>query len=149
MRLNESVEPMSQDQLRKIFAEAQPDYSAQPCPDATINDLSDTAVSMFRALWAKKSANQQILTLSLEQLLIDAELLIDNRLNYAALILLGKKDSLGKYLANAEIVFEYRSNESNIESQQRKDYCPYSLLNPQLKLLYYCEMYTYFMRMDL
>ena len=122
MRLNESVEPMSQDQLRRIFAEAQPDYSAQPCPDATINDLSDTAVSMFRVLWAKKSANQQILTLSLEQLLIDAELLIDNRLNYAALILLGKKDSLGKYLANAEIVFEYSSNESNIESQQRKDY---------------------------
>lgn len=105
MRLNESVEPMSPDQLRRIFAEAQPDYSSQPCPEATIGDLSDTAVSMFRMLWAKKIGNQQILTLSLEQLLIDAELLIDGRLNYAAQILLGKKDALGKYLANAEIVF--------------------------------------------
>ena len=122
MRLNESVEPMSQDQLRRIFAEAQPDFSAQPCPNATISDLSDIAVSMFRILWAKKSGNQLILTLSLEQLLSDAELLIDGRLNYAALILLGKEDALGKYLANAEIVFEYRSLDTNIESQQRKDY---------------------------
>lgn len=122
MRLDESVEPMSQDQLRKIFAEAQPDFSAQSCSDAAISDLSDIAVLMFRSLWSKKSGNQQILTCSLEQLLIDAELLVEGKLNYAALILLGKKESLGKFLANSEIIFEYRSSDANIESQQRKDF---------------------------
>ncbi len=122
MRIDESVEPMSQDQLRKIFAEAQPDFSSQECPNASLNDLSDIAVSMFRSLWSKKSGNQQILTCSLEQLLIDSELLVDGKLNYAALILLGKRESIGKYIANAEIIFEYRSIDTSIESQQRKDF---------------------------
>jgi len=122
MRINDSVEPMSQDQLRKIFSEAQPDFSAQACPGAILDDLSDIAISILRSLWFKKSNNQQILICSLEQLLKDSELLVDGKLNYAALILLGKRESLGKYIANAEIIFEYRSNDANIESQQRKDY---------------------------
>jgi ATP-dependent DNA helicase RecG len=122
MRLNDSIEPMSNDHLRKIYAEAQIDYSAHPCHDATLNDLSNIAIEMFRMLWSKKSNKQEILTSPLEQLLIDAELLVDGKLNNAALILLGKKESLGKYLANAEIIFEYRYNDASIESQQRIDY---------------------------
>ncbi len=122
MRVGESLEPMTPEQLRKIFDEAQPDFSAEVCNAATLSDLSDIAIDEFKVLWSKKSNNSQILQFSAEQLLSDAELLIDGKLNYAALILLGKKESLGRLLPNAEIVFEYRSSESSIKTQQRTDY---------------------------
>lgn len=122
MRVGESLEPMTPEQLKRIFDEGQPDFSAEICDKATIPDLSDLAIDELRNLWSKKSQNLQILTIPVEQLLADAELLVDGKLNYAALILLGKKESLGKFLPNAEIIFEYRSSEANITTQQRQDY---------------------------
>ena len=55
--------------------------------------------------------NQELVTLAPERLLSDAELLVNGCLTYAALILLGTYPALGRLLAQAEIVFEYRSNE--------------------------------------
>src|SRR3954453_13725581 len=40
----------------------------------------------------------------------------------AALILLGTPAALGRFLAQAEVVFEYRSSEASIEYQQRLEY---------------------------
>ena len=60
--------------------------------------------------------------LSHVQLLRDAELIIDGGVTYAALILLGTRNALGKNLAQAEVIFEYRSGESSISYQQRKEY---------------------------
>ncbi len=55
-------------------------------------------------------------------LLADAELLVDGGLTYVALILLGTRQALGKYLAQAEVIFEYRAHEASIPFQQRKEY---------------------------
>ena len=55
-------------------------------------------------------------------MLEDAELLHDGKVTYAALALLGKKASLGHYLPQAELVFEYRSSESSIGYQQRLEF---------------------------
>jgi ATP-dependent DNA helicase RecG len=122
MRVGESLETMTPEQLKRIFDEAQPDFSAEICNEAALSDLNDITISELRNLWSKKSQNIQILTIHVDQLLTDAELLVDGKLNYAALILLGKKESLGKFLPNAEIIFEYRSSETNISTQQREDY---------------------------
>jgi len=122
MRVDDSLVPMTPEQLQKIFDEGRPDFSAEICHKASFADLSETAIDTFKMLWSMKSNNLQILQLSKEQLLTDSELLIDGKLNYAALILLGTKEALGKYLSNAEIVFEYRNSETSIQSQQREDY---------------------------
>lgn len=122
MRVNESLEIMTPDQIRNILNETQSDFSALTCDNASIDDLNDLAISIFRMLWSKKSNNISILQMHLEELLQASELLVDGKLNYAALILLGKKESLGKILPNSEIVFEYRNSESSIESQQREDF---------------------------
>jgi len=98
------------------------DFSAQICNNASVNDLSDYAVSIFRALWYEKSKNQKILTCSLEQLLSDAELLINHKLTYAAIILLGTKTALACYLPNAEIIFEYRNAQTDIRYQLRENF---------------------------
>lgn len=122
MRVNESLEVMTPDQIKNILNETQSDFSALPCEHISNDDLSDSAIDIFRMLWSKKSNNVAILQMPLEQLLQASELSVDGKLNYAALILLGKKESLGKYLSNSEIVFEYRNSESSIESQQREDF---------------------------
>jgi len=122
MRSGEDLVPMTPDQLKKIFDEAGPDFSAETCPGASMNDLLPEAVDDFRRRWIKKSGNENLSTLSQYDLLVDAELIMDSELTYAALMLFGKEKSLGKYLANAEIIFEYRYSEAAGPAQQRVEY---------------------------
>ena len=122
MRSGEDLAPMTPDMLQRIFAEAGPDFSAEVCPKANIADLDPAAVAVMRRMWMIKSKNPAIEHLPIEQLLGDAELIVDERLTYAALILLGTRQALGKYLAQAEVVFEYRLNRASTPYQQRAEY---------------------------
>ncbi len=110
------------DLLKRIFAESGPDFSAEICPSASQGDLSSEAIERFRARWHKKSGNAALLEIPLSQLLEDAELVVDGKITYAALILFGTKKALGKFLAQAEIVHEYRSTEASIPYQQRYEF---------------------------
>ena len=122
MRAGEGLVPMTPDRLKRIFDEAGPDFSAEICAHAALSDIDPTAIQRFRAMWQRKSGNEALDKVTDERLLTDAELVVDGRLTYAALILLGTRQALGKYLAQAEVIFEYRSSEASIPSQQRKEY---------------------------
>lgn len=122
MRSGESVVPMTPDQLKRIFDEAQPDFSAKICPRLGFNDLDPAAIQVFRSRWAKRSGRDDLLELSAEQLLEDANLMLGEGVTYAALVLLGTGEALVRHLAHAEVIFEYRADESSIEYQQRKEY---------------------------
>jgi len=119
MRRNESLVPMTPDMLRRIFAETGPDYSAEICPQATIDDLDPSAIAEFRKRWAANSKNPAILNLPTPQLLADAELVNTNGITYAALVLMGNHASLGRFLAQAEVIFEYRSSPGVGPANQR------------------------------
>ena len=121
MRAGESLVPMTPDRLKQIFDEGVPDFSATICEGATFDDLSHEAIKEFRALWRRKSGNEALDVLSDTQLLADASLVTDKGITYAALVLLGTRSSLGKYLAQAEVVFEYRSSKASIEHQVRRE----------------------------
>ena len=122
MRGGEALVPMTPDQLQRIFAEASPDFSAEICTQARLEDLDPTAVNALRQLWHRKSPDQDISTRPVEQLLTDAELLVDGEVTNAALILLGTRKALGKYLGQAELVFEYRSNEVPGPAAERHEF---------------------------
>jgi ATP-dependent DNA helicase RecG len=122
MRGGEDLVPMTPDLLQRIFAETSPDFSAEICAAAQVDDLDPTAIDVLRRLWQRKSPDLNITTRSVTQLLADAELSIDNRITYAALILLGKREALGKYLAQAEVIFEYRSNEVPGPAAERHEF---------------------------
>jgi ATP-dependent DNA helicase RecG len=122
MRAGEDLVPMTPDMLKRIFAEAGPDFSAEICANATLGDLDPVAIGRFRTMWARKAGNKAVETLSGEQTLRDAELLMDGGVTYAALVLFGTHNALGKHLAQAEVVFEYRSSEASIPYQQRKEF---------------------------
>jgi len=111
-RAGDGVVPMTDAELRTIFAESGPDFSAQVCPDAKLADLDLACIEVLRRLWLQKSGNPELAARPVERLLTDAELLVDGRVTYAALILLGARESLGRFLAQAEIVFEYRPTEA-------------------------------------
>lgn len=121
MRVGESLESMSTDRLKRIFAEAEPDYSAECCDAARIDDLDRRAIKNLRSLWHRKSKNKELLQLSTEKLLESAELFVDGKLTYAALVLLGRQRSLGRLMPNVEIVYEYRTTETSIPSDTRID----------------------------
>lgn len=93
MRRGEELVAMGPEVLRRIFDEAQPDYSGEFCNDASMADLHPDAIARFRELWAESSENPRLLNLSDEQLLEDAGLVSDGQVTYAALILLGNEQS--------------------------------------------------------
>ena len=88
---------------------------------AQISDLGP-AVAVLRRLWNRKSPTQGILDRPLDRLLADAELVVDGRVTYAALILLGTHEALGRYLSQSEIVFEYRSSDAPGPAADRREF---------------------------
>jgi ATP-dependent DNA helicase RecG len=76
----------------------------------------------MKAGYAQKQKNPAFETLPDLQVLNDLGLVKDGKYNYAALILLGKRDALREYLPNAEVTVEYRLNHSMIPYTARKDF---------------------------
>jgi ATP-dependent DNA helicase RecG len=122
MRAGEDLAPMTPDMLRRIFDEAGPDFSAEICPKATFADLDPVAIESLRAQWARHSGNKARTQRPVDKLLQDAELILPNGVTYAALILLGSRDALGRFLAQAEVIFEYRSMARPGPANQREEF---------------------------
>lgn len=113
MRSGEGLVPMTADELRRVFDETVVDFSAEPVARSTIADLAPEAVDAFRRRWIRKSGNAALENLAIEQLLADAELVVDGVPTVAALLLFGTPAALAKHeLAQAEVVFEYRGSEA-------------------------------------
>lgn len=122
MRAGEDLVPMTPDQLRRIFAEAGPDFSAEICTGARLEDLAPDAIEAFRRRWSRKSNARQSVEASNAQLLHDSELLVDGGVTYAALALCGTREALGRHLSQAELVFEYRSSEESGPASFREEF---------------------------
>lgn len=119
MRSGDSLVTMTADMLKRIFDEAGPDFSAELCEGATFDDLAPSAIEDFRARWLAKSGNDRLRQLPARQLLSDAEVVVDGGITNAALILFGNRAALGRHLAQAEVVLEYRSSEATGPAQKR------------------------------
>ncbi len=123
MRRGEELVAMTEDMLKRIFDEVVPDFSAQVCAGAVIEDLSEDAIEEYRKRWIRKSGNEKLGQLSHRQLLHDVELIDGEEVTYAALVLFGKKRSLGRlHFAHAEVIFEYRSKEIAGPANQREEF---------------------------
>lgn len=129
MRKEDSLVEMSEERLREIFAESGHDFSADDCTGLTLGDLDGAAIEGFRQRWIGKARKaedmalaERLSSLSAEQLLADAETLVDGQLNYAGLILFGTAQAVSRHLAQAEVVFEYRSSDASGAAQERKEY---------------------------
>ncbi|HQU47248.1 MAG TPA: ATP-binding protein, partial [Pirellulales bacterium] len=122
MRAGEDLAPMTPDMLRRIFDEAGPDFSAEICAKAAMADLDPAAIESLRRRWAKHSGNKALSKRPADKLLRDAELVLPGGVTYAALILLGSRAALGRFLAQAEVIFEYRSTPRPGPANQREEF---------------------------
>jgi ATP-dependent DNA helicase RecG len=112
-RAGDDLTALGDAELRAMFGETGPDYSAECCPRAELSDLAPEALAQFRRRWARQAPSTRIESCDDRQLLSDSELFVDGRLTYAALILFGTRTALGRHLGQVEIVFEYRSSEAS------------------------------------
>ena len=129
MRSGESIVSMTAEQLKSIFDETGPDFSAEICTAANFDDLSIEAIAEFRRLCVEKETNSgksefaaRLLKRSDTQLLEDAELLIDGQVTFAALVLFSTHKALGRHLAQAEVIFEWRLHEGATKYDRRTEY---------------------------
>lgn len=118
----DSLISMPEQVRRRIYEEVGIDFSASICKGAGIVDLEHSAIEIFRKKCVEKSGNQNLLTLSDLQLLSDCGAVVDDSITYAALILFGTHKALGKYLAQSEVVFEYRLSDEPGPAAQREEF---------------------------
>ena len=122
MRTGESLREMSDAEIFRILSEQEPDFSAKICEGLTIADLDKEAIAEMKAQYARKQENPLFQNYPDEQVLSDLDLLKDGKLNYAALILLGKSEAIRKYLPQNNIVVEFRMYHSMIQYTARKEF---------------------------
>jgi ATP-dependent DNA helicase RecG len=121
-RAGDELRPLSFEELRRVFEETVPDFSAELHDSAGVEDLEVDLIERFRRMWRRKSGHAGLDRLNHRQLLEDAELLVEGKVTIAALILLGTHAALGRCLPQAELVFEYRSSDASIPFQQRMEF---------------------------
>lgn len=119
MRTGESLREMDDAELFKILSEQEPDYSAKICEGLTIDDLDPDAIKVMKQKYAEKNENPGFESVSDVQALSDLDLLVDGKLNYAALVLLGKSKAIRKYMSQDNVVIEYRNDPASIQFDDR------------------------------
>ena len=122
MRIGDSLRAMSDAEVFRILSERTPDFSATICEGLTFEDLDPEAIALMKAGYTTKQKNPAFEALPDKQVLTDLGLVETGKYNYAALILLGKREALRKYLPNAEIIIEYRLDHSMIPYTARKEF---------------------------
>ncbi|MCH8555556.1 MAG: putative DNA binding domain-containing protein [Schleiferiaceae bacterium] len=120
MRVGEDLLPMSDEHLFKILQEQEPDFSAKICEGISINDLDELAIKKMKESYARKQKNQGFFQLSTEQVLTDLKLLENHKLNYAALVLLAKKEVIHTKLPQSKTIWEFRNSEAQIHHDTRE-----------------------------
>ena len=122
MRIGNSLRVMSDNEVFRILSERAPDFSATICEGLTFDDLDTEAITVMKERYAIKQGNPAFKTLPDLQVLSDLELIENGKLNHAALILLGSRKSLRKFLPNAAITIEYRLHHSMIPYTARQEF---------------------------
>ncbi len=120
MRVGESLRNMSDEEMFAILSEQEPDFSAKICEGISIADLDEAAIKKMKESYARKQKNPGFLQLSTEQVLTDLKLLENGKLNYAALVLLAKKEAIHAKLPQSKTIWEFRNSEAQIHHDSRE-----------------------------
>ena len=98
------------------------DWSSEICPQASLEDLDEVALSLMRDKYATKQRNEDFRTLPQENMLSDLGLMLNGGITNAAVILTGKKEFIQQHYPNAAIRLEYRESEADIAFLNRIAY---------------------------
>lgn len=119
MRIGGSLRNMSDEEIFSILSEQEPDYSAKICLEACESDLDTTAISLLKNAYAEKNNNPSFRSLNNLQALTDLNLIQFGKITYAAIILLGKEQSIKQYIPQAAVQLEFRNTLPQIAFDKR------------------------------
>jgi len=123
MRSGESLVPMPFEMLAAITEESTLDRSQEYIAGATLEDLSPTAIQRFREIWSKKTGNRELALTEPSRLLHDSGLIgPSNEITIAAMVLLGSRKAMTRWLPQAEVILEYRASAASIPYQAREEF---------------------------
>jgi len=122
MRVGEELKPMSDEMIFQILQEHEPDFSSEICEGVSITDLDTEAIRILKQKYATKQKNPDFLTLPDEQVLSDLQLIKENKVTNAALILVGKQEVLNAKLPQAAVFLEFRKSEALVPYTNRQEY---------------------------
>jgi ATP-dependent DNA helicase RecG len=120
MRVGDGLDRMSEEMYLSIVQEQEPDFSAKFCEGISISDLDEAAIKRMKESYARKQNNAGFLQLNTEQVLTDLKLLENGKLNYAALVLLAKKEVIHAKLPQSKTIWEFRNSEAQIHHDSRE-----------------------------
>lgn len=128
-RNGEELIPMSQEKQRQILLETESDFTAEICKNINIDDLDELALQKMKEKYAEKQRNEHFENQPNEQILKDLGLFKNEKLTYAALILLGKKEVIKENLPQNKIFHEYRHHNEDLQASKKLEFInPYYLL---------------------
>jgi len=110
IRKGESLVEMDDTDTKNILNETQKDFSAQVVKGVNLSDLDDEAIKSLRNILIKNNKNI-LADLSDEKLFAALELVVESKVTFAGLILLGKKEKIDELLPCSEIIFEWRQDQ--------------------------------------
>ncbi len=108
-----------------------PDWSAQICEGATIEDLDAEALKMFRHKLISK--NPEHAQKSDRDILVGEDLMLDGKLTFTCFLFLGKYELRNKFLSSEINTIHYLYDDQNNEIEERSDIeIPWILNLPKL-----------------
>jgi len=122
MRVGDRLERMNEEMYVSIVMEKEPDFSAKICPELTLGDIDERAMAILKEKYALKQKNPEFRGLPTEQALKDLALMTNEGITYAALILLGKEETLVAKLPNAQVNIEYRKTPEQTHFDKKYPY---------------------------
>lgn len=134
-RDHESLVPLNIGELEQIRRQAKKDWSAQICPDATIDALDKEAIQKARNQFKIKNPNlaEEVNKWNDGVFLNKAKVTIDGKITRTAIVLLGKPESTHYFSpAQAQITWILK-DERNIEKDYEHFYPPF-ILNTDVAL---------------
>lgn len=122
IRDGESLTEMRTDTLQQIFAEREDDWSAEIIPEVGIEALDKSSLDLYQQRWAAFTNEPRKLQLSHGDMLHTLNLAEDGMLTKAALLLFGSEETLSRHIPDAEIIFEWRNEATDIPYGDRKNW---------------------------
>ncbi len=121
-RIGEQLLTMDEAEKKRIEREIEDDFSSYICEGASLDDIDPNALDILKAKYRRANPGSYLPENEDEQLLSDLKLISSGKVTYAALILLGKEQSIERFLPQAIIRVEYRQHETDIRFNKRVDY---------------------------
>ncbi len=122
IRRGESIGEMDDQRTREILNEAQPDFTATIVPGLSLDDLDLSAIESLKKKWSEESGRTDYLVFDPEKILKNMGLITNKGITYAGLILVGTPAAIAAHLADAEIIFEWRHDDKQINYDFRKNW---------------------------